>query len=423
MDERIEYKGYWWSKSNPKKNIAGTITYSPYESITLELIGSFYEEDYVTAFLQQKHENIIYGLTSESKKVTLVNCSAYGSLNSSCPFPIQKYACQYLIIGTHIDDIEQCKFFKADVEYPLLSNWCNPCAIYTSLRWTENGKIDGINISFNSNREHIDSVCIDDRTQLVLNSGINYEGNYYSPKIEQYTFLNIVKNTNASILDFLSDIAIYEKFLSFATMQEVRCSDIKLYSQEEYQEINNEKSYNSIQLLYIHSDYTPPIEKHSCHFLFNYNWVKDKYPIILKKWYSDSDIAPIRQHLIDSIKPKKVFSSVDFLIVVQAIEGFHIRFRKEVSLTETMNQLIEEFSDIYKIKQDTINVREVVDSRNYYSHFMDRKKKKHIVDGYDLYTLTIKLKRLLVCCLLNFIGFENDEINMILTKSNNPLFR
>lgn len=114
---------------------------------------------------------------------------------------------------------------------------------------------------------------------------------------------------------------------------------------------------------------------------------------------------------------------MDFLIVVQAIEGFHIRFRKEVSLTETMNQLIEEFSDIYKIKQDTINVREVVDSRNYYSHFMDRKKKKHIVDGYDLYILTIKLKRLLVCCLLNFIGFENDEINMILTKSSNPLFR
>ena len=46
---------------------------------------------------------------------------------------------------------------------------------------------------------------------------------------------------------------------------------------------------------------------------------------------------------------------------------------------EFLNQLIEEFSDIYKIKQDTINVREVVDSRNYYSHFMDRKKKKHIV--------------------------------------------
>lgn len=423
MDERIEYKGYWWSKSNPKKNIAGTITYSPYESITLELIGSFYEEDYVTAFLQQKHEDIIYGLTSESKKLTLVNCSAYGTLNSNCPFPIQKYTCQYLIIGTHIENFDQSIFFKADVRYPLLSSWCHPCAIYTSLQHNEKGTIEGINISFNSNRDPIDSVCIDDSTQLILRSGINYEGDYYSPKIEQYTYLNIVKTINASIPDFFRDITIYEQFLSFATMIDVRCSDIKLYSQEEYQEINNEKHYNPIQLMYIHRDYIVPADKSNCDFLFSYNLVKDKYPIILKKWYSDSNITPIRQHLIDSIKRKKVFSSVDFLVVAQALEGFHIRFRKEVSLTDTINQLIKEFSDIDKIKQDTINVQEVVDSRHYYSHFMDRKKKKYIVDGYELYFLTIKLKRLLVCCLLNFVGFENGEINIILTKSNNSLFK
>lgn len=63
-----------------------------------------------------------------------------------------------------------------------------------------------------------------------------------------------------------------------------------------------------------------------------------------------------------------------------------------------INLLIAEFSDIDKLQGDTINIKEVVDSRHYYSHFMDRKKKKNILDGYELYKLTVKLKKLLVCC-------------------------
>ena len=113
---------------------------------------------------------------------------------------------------------------------------------------------------------------------------------------------------------------------------------------------------------------------------------------------------------------------MDFIIVVQALEGFCSRFRKESNLTDMINLLIAEFSDIDKLQGDTINIKEVVDSRHYYSHFMDRKKKKNILDGYELYKLTVKLKKLLVCCLLNFVGFDNNEINMILKKSNNRLF-
>lgn len=425
MNDKVEYKGYWWLPNNPDRAIAGVITYLPQESITLELIGSFEEDESpMNAFLRKKHENTIFGITSDSKKVSLLNCSAYGSLNLSCPFPIIKYTCQYLLIGDHIETLEQDRYFKAYVEFPLLSLWCPPSALTTSMTFCDTQKIETINISFNTNRDTLCSVSLDENTQLNLESGIDYDGEYYSPKIEQYTYLDIKKGGNKSISSFLKDIFIYEQFLSFATLQEIRCSNIKLFSYNECQDLKNgEKSFFPIQLMYIQSDYISPIKKQREAFLFNYESIKSKYSNIIKKWFVEkNDIAPIRQHLIDSVKYKRVFSSVDFIIIVQALEGFCSRFRKESNLTDMINLLIAEFSDIDKLQGDIINIKEVVDSRHYYSHFMDRKKKKNIIDGYELYKLTVKLKKLLVCCLLNFVGFDNNEINMILKKSNNRLF-
>jgi hypothetical protein len=89
-------------------------------------------------------------------------------------------------------------------------------------------------------------------------------------------------------------------------------------------------------------------------------------------------------HLVESIKHKSIFSSIDFLIVIQALEGFCTRFKKEeikdddgrITLGDMLKVIISEFSCIDKIKDDDICVQEVVDSRHYYSHFMDRSKKE-----------------------------------------------
>ena len=114
--------------------------------------------------------------------------------------------------------------------------------------------------------------------------GIDYDGEYYSPKIEQYTYLDIKKDSNKSISSFLKEVFIYEQFLSFATLQEIRCSNIKLFCNNECQDLKNgEKSFSPIQLMYIQSDYISPIKKQREAFLFNYESIKSKYPNIIKK--------------------------------------------------------------------------------------------------------------------------------------------
>lgn len=433
MMERIESKGYWFLPNKPEETVAGILTFVPKEKITLELIGSFENcNTAVEAFLEKKEEKVIYGITSEAKQVTLINCYPSGSVNLSSTFPIIKYTCQYLIIGKHLQSIFEPLFYEAYVLFPILTQWCYPGALNEifQLDNENNKKIKTVTISFDiyddkNNDQIINETQIDENTKLYLKKGINFDGSKYflTPKIEQYTFLEIHKQTDSSIEEYLSVISLYEQFLSLASLEAVECSKIYLYDRNLFQEQDGEKIYHPVEFVYIQR-YTvnADLTSKKNDFLFDYDTIKDQYIQIIKKWFTEKeDIAPIRSHLIESIKHKNVFSSVDFLIVIQALEGFCTRFRRKNTLTIMLQDLISEFSCIDKLKANEICIKEVVDSRHYYSHFMKKSERPHAKDGMELYILTHKIRKLLICCLLDFIGFEKPQINKILDNCHNKL--
>lgn len=429
MKERFEYKGYWWLPSNPDKTIAGILTYIPNESIKLELIGSFDTgDDPLMSYLEHKSEDIIYGVTSDAKEITLFNCNGYGSLNLSVSFPIMKFSCRYLVIGKHLEEYNQKCFFKANIDIPVLNHWAPPTSIQTTIMFNSKERIESTSVSFGTNKKVQSEVAINENTTLIVRDGITYQGDHYAPTINQYTYLQILKDGDHSLQEFISDIYMFEQFLSLATLQGVQCSKITLFDESVYQELKDgEKHYHTIELIYIQNETIQPLKKESYNYLFEYKTIKEQYPSVITKWYSErTDIAPIRKHLIDSVKYKKPFSSIDFLIIIQALEGFGIRFRvstlpKKPSLSRVIEELTSEFSTINILKGETINIKQAVDSRHYYSHFMDKASKPNTLDGVELYHLTLSLRKLLICCVLHFIGFNYDEINVILNKSNSHL--
>ncbi len=427
MKETFEYKGYWFLPSNPEQKVAGILTYIPYERITLELIGTFNSEiDALSAFFDKQKEHTIQGTTSDSKEVTLINCHPAGSLNLSCPFPIVRYSCQYIILGKHIKDLDETCAYQASVQIPELTHWCYPGALHNTIAFEEgtNDKTYSISFSEKEIRETIiNATNIEDHTLISLRKSVSFDGteHFLHPEFEQYTYIEIKKNKDSSIKEFLSDIFMYEQFLSLATLQSVECSKIIINDLNIFQEIRNgKKIHRSIEVIYIQDTTKKRNRVKSNDFLFNYSSISSQYSTIIQKWYTDSkNIAPIRSHLIESIKDKKSFGSIDFLIVIYALEGFCTRFRKEESLTTMLSKIINEFSIINKLKEDLIIIREVTDSRNYYSHFMNKSKKPKTLEGYELYLLTKKLRKILICCVLHFVGFDHSQINTILNKSNN----
>lgn len=114
MTTSIVIKGYWWLPSTPENTVAGILTYIPKESITLELIGQLKPEtSAIEEFINRKEECAILGNSSDAKEISLINCyPSGGNLNFNCRFPIQRYNCQHLIIGTHITSLDTPCFLR-----------------------------------------------------------------------------------------------------------------------------------------------------------------------------------------------------------------------------------------------------------------------------------------------------------------------
>lgn len=435
LDKKIEFKGYWYLPSNPDNAIAGVVTYFPNERIILELFGGF-DNSITGLFFSDKDEPIIYGKTSDAKEVSLVNCFQYSSLNFSADFPIVRYNCDYMIIGKHINGLdEKCKYW-ANIEIPELSFWCPPKAI--EIKETINKIELSISRFQNNDTNTIENVQIDENTSICIKQSVNFDSSEYllTPKIEQYTFLEIYKKEDATILDFLSDILMYEQFLSLATLKRVKCSKITIYDKHIYQENKSEKFYKPIDIIHPFPERASIKQEKIRHFqfLFDYSAIKGIYSIILKKWYNEpSDIIPIRCHLIDSLEQKSIYGSVDFLNIIQAIEGFWWRFRddayRQVNNTKTtqlntiINELIMEFDRIVLLKECGINIDSSVDSRHYYSHFFKKSKKQHTLYGWELIKEAKKLRILLLCCVLSYIGFDNERINNVLDNCSSHLLK
>ena len=444
LDDKIEYRGFWFLPSDPENSVAGTVTYYPNERIVLELIGSF-GDSLLDVFKDNKEETILYGKTSDAKDITLIQCRQSFSLNFSARFPILRFTCDYMIVGKHILGLdEKCQYW-AMVRIPELTYWCHPEAIGLNYLNGDGEKdISRIALSFNikyrDEENIIDEVQINENTSIVLLRGVNFNESEQRlrPKIEQYTYIEVRKKNTTSIKDLLSDIFMFEQFLSFATLKIVKCSFITLFNQNLYQEVKGRKYYKAIEVIHPFFDRQNIESKptKSYDFLFNHTTIKEIYPEILRKWYNEPmELAPIKGHLISSLEKKKVYSSVDFLIVVQAIEGFYRRFRSakyrkehniegkaSSKLHPMLTELLSEFSDIDLLKRNTIDIDAVVDSRIYFSHFMPKTSSLKAIDGWELLEEARKLRILLLCCVLSLLGFNNDQINDVLNKSNSRLF-
>lgn len=426
MINPFEYKGYWFLPSKRGNKVAGILKYSPSKRLNLELLGSLEKEDLSHFFSKDKSVDIIWGITSDAKKISLISCFGTISRNFSSPFSLLKYQIRYCVVGEHIQGLSDKRFDWCNITIPALSKWCHPKALTSRATSNIKKEAESITVSFETNEFEsvIDSVRLENGTLLEVCRGVNYSDSFDSliHRFSQYTFLRIEKSKKASLQDFLYDIHKFENFMSLVSLDIINTSIIQLYDDTLYQSIDEDKKiYHHIELYYFKNPTELNIEApQKRDFLFNYDQIEGKFENIMKAWFKkDPEIDPIRAHLIQSIERKSYFSSVDFLIVIQALEGFGIRFRKEQALRQILKDLLVEFHNINKIKQMQIDVNSVVDSRHYYSHFMLKSKKPKVLDGMALYDLTKKLRILLVCCTLNYIGFNNNEIEKLFNKCYN----
>ena len=426
MEDIRLYKGYWWLPSLPEDQIAGTLIIDHKGNVKLELYGFFGLTDNIAIF-EREDDPAIFGrcYTPDSKMtdVSLIGCHSAITLNfNNNTFPLTRYTCHYALIGIHCQSMEDCVFNKANVDFKELAFWCPPRNISFTMR------DDRISVSIETKVEEktpLATVGLDEGVTIHLKEAATYKPDYPKLYIDQSTYVEILKDS-MNALQALSISRIFERFMSVATLSPIEHGKITLYSQQKYQEFNDGKViYHPIELVtYLYLDNVQESSKQH-DFLFTYNDISQYFGQMFGKLDKDKNIAQIWSNLVDSLEKKRVFTSNDFLVVIQALDGFSIRFRKEQDFLLQLTALRDEFNDIKKLSLTDDDLKAARGSRNYYSHILklEKKEKRNALEGRELFNLTKKLRVLLICCVLNFMGMGNDMINLLLNKCNNSIIR
>jgi len=447
-----EYKGKWWLPGKEDDKVSGVLSYTPGESIELELIGNFSESDQnvINNLFVEERVPVIYGQASDGSDISLFDCGNSIHRVFKADFSITKYFPRYIAIGMLLPSINEKRFFKAKIKIPELSFWLYPKAI-ERLFLTDNDRISGVNIRMDNLPEE-ERVAAKTRLRNGYSCSLTREANYnsgdllFTASFEQFTALVIESNKETSFKALYEKTVRFERFLSLATLRDVSSSEILLFSKDSFKEIGGRPHYSPIRIDTVFHD-SPNQKKISVSdFLFNHDTIKEKYNDIIRKWFSrDSQFDAIRGHMLESIDYQGHFSYINFLVVIQAIEGYGLRYRKtdvknvakariakaqkegkpigskDITLADILSTLINDYRDVTCVNK-RINKRAIIDTRHYYSHLTE-KKKKHKVDGVKLFDLTYHLRKLLLCCVLSYLGFTNAEIEQYTKDCNSAIIR
>ena len=441
--EAKEYKGKWWLPESPDIKVAGILYYKPSEEFRLELIGSFDTENdnSIAAIFSAKKEDVIHGQASDGTNISLFDSHCHIAHIGKADFSTVVYKAREIAIGMHLNSLDDKRFFKASVKIPELSYWLYPAALQQMYKDTDNGH--GIYISMESQKEEEREVAkteVKKGLKICLCRNALFQGGDFSfkPTFEQFTSLQIESVSAISMQELYIAAVRFERFISLASLREVGFTDLQVYSKEYFFTVGKDMVHYkpvSIDTTFHQHPSEKKIEKFK--FLFDYDQVADIYPQVIKKWFSnDWKFDAIRGHFLDSIEYHGAFSYINFLIVIQAVEGYGNRYlRKQVDaykktlpigtktkkLHNILTTVFRMFTDVKVINQST-DLDAIVETRNYHSHLLSQRGKKW-VDGLELYDLTDELRKVLICCIMSYLGFPNKMIDQLTTDTNNDLFR
>lgn len=329
-------KGYWHLQGLEDNRIAGILHYIPNEKIYLELIGAFEPPlDVLEAFAGESNKttDLVLGEDQNGKKITLIKCRRSGSVNFSSSFAMNNYSVEYMLYGIHLDSVEDEKFHSATIKLPFLTEWVNQYMMRYSILYNIENDVSGFEVSYDIKNHKEISVPIKNGTSIRLSYSCSPPETLHNEKLKitQHYELGIKQGADKGFSSYKEIAERFKTFLSLACLTDIDFIGIDLFNENYSQDRKNgKKIFFPISLYWIQPNKLPQKDVAFNDFLFHYTDIEQEFENIITTWFSfNTEILPILNHLINSIRTKRTFGSGDFLLVVQAIEGFHIRFRKE----------------------------------------------------------------------------------------------
>lgn len=397
-NQQYKWYGEWWIHSDENPNsqrIYGTLSFDVNGQPILELPPSkSYELN-----CKFGHSYTIWGEDVYGTKITLLKTYLKSQNIADC------FVVSYALIGKHVTSLESSVFLKAIAKYPNLKEFfyvqhidITPDVNYTSIK-----------ISYPTTNEF--KVPIDNDINWILkgNCDLHVTRRFLNVDLNQDSAFIIESESVHSLGFFLQQIREFSDFLSLALQGKQCVNQISFYEKPD----NDEKC--DLYFLYENS------AKCKCHLIGDSTRI-ERLTDIFKNWHKNyRNIAPIYSYLERSAYDNHGISGIpEFLLVEAAVEGFFKRFHDKVKRKKGVricliefNKLLEYYKDVELIRTLNLDLEAVVNTRDAYVHLYPESEYKgnELRDPHDIWMATEKLRILLLCCLLDSLGFTKQEID------------
>lgn len=406
MDNTMTINADWWvpdaeHRFNEDKH-TGTLTYNEKTGAELDV---YIKPSNGRLFSSFTSYDVIWGEAVGGQIITLFNSVLVRQEN----FTVSHYKVNYILIGRHVQSLDEPCFSLCVTSFPYLKNWAFEQRI--NAHQEDNG--DAVFHLQMSKPGTLVSTELEEGITTSLWELLRWRITRHTLSAEQATSFNIESITAVSIRTCLNLISEFSQFLSIALFSPQNPSEIKFKNK-------GENSYCDF-LFKQHESFDPKYMS-----LINYDELKERIPSMLTEWHGKhGQVAPIADYLIRSMQHDTPFGPQDFLIIAQALDGYFKRFvnkrdgKDNRKYRDGIDKLLRHFKDVSVIQECKFDTLVLEQSRDKYTHLIpdDDKRITKASEGQDLFWLTQKCKILLACCILDLLGLSIDEINLCCEKS------
>lgn len=466
MDEEIIFKGEWFLPDDLDNKINGILTYKPYTEFSeLELFGHIGDYSVLNSF------DLILGRTFDGTLITIHKCTVVHY--NGFPHHLEKkrvhfsrLKIDFIFTGVHINNVKDLVFNKLEAEIYNLENWVNIEGFSdVSQAYNDDGSY-GVDFSYIQPKSITFNIRdgLDGAFNFLISSDtfVTFKKEH---KYIQKTTYSITSSELVSFQQLLYDIYVFQNFLVTATFMHTNPFHICLHSDKFHSTYNN--GYDEMILpttikLYFKQakkiDRKKP--KASFEMLFTYSDIEEKFPDIIKKWYSRYNV------LADSfglffyqfyISDK--YLNILFLNLAQAAESFHYHLNPKQKLIESsefkkrkkeikeclpvelfswiesqisnnlyldvrLSELLDKYCNdslLGYIGDIDLFKKNIKNTRNYHTHFNHDLKNKAL-KGNELYDLYVKLRMFLISAFLIETGFEKELVSEFFHMKGKQVF-
>lgn len=450
IKEELKKSGYFWLPENEDKKIPGTLSILDGGEIELEVVGLFDES--IEALNGNDDLRRIVGHVEKDGFVTLENCFyrkkniAFGGISKSTVH-VNK-----VISGVAYVKDEAITFNTVSFTVEGLNEWVG----ITGIEISRSSDYKTATITYTPQQEIVYDLQTGFKLHIFFGYTLPGSDNTTEASITHRTYFKLSSDDAKEFSEFSKIVHRITYLLGFAVDSTVTISDVSATSNEIAREISKGKTIPVPMKLYYpslpFSDNVPKIDTHK--MLFRFADISENAEHVFNQWLSTySIIRPSLGLYFSAVSGDYKYLDGKFLALAQALETYHRRtsnetlkdeadFRamiasilwscpkqnrkwllgrlchgNEINLGQRIKRIIEPYkSYIGSQKQRKKFIRNVVNTRNYLTHYSEELEKDSL-KGLELWRLCQKMEAVFQLHLLQQLGFKEFDIQKLLSNN------